>query len=195
MSSRPKPLRPTEIDDERAKELLKEAKTGWYGDTAFFGAMAHVTELLKQITTTLQLFPQGQHINTIMLELMRLKIAECHQCAYCATVRTIEIRDEVAPKEDAVFGEVDKHGLTHREYLAVSLAEKLSEDPHKIQDSLFENLQNALTEGEIIELLLFASLEIGLDRFCIALELNTTDDSSYPDLEYPLEDPRPKTEY
>jgi hypothetical protein len=51
------------------------------------------------------------------------------------------------------------------------------------------------TEREIVELLLFASLEVGLDRFCIALELQPTDNSAYRDsVEYPMENPRPKTE-
>lgn len=99
------------------------------------------------------------------------------------------------PKEDAVFGEVDPNGLTRREYLAVSLAEQLSEDPHRIRDEFFEELSHVFTEREIVELLLFASLEVGLDRFCIALELQPTDNSAYPDsVEYPMENPRPKTE-
>lgn len=130
-----------------------------------------------------------------LLELMRLKVAEVHQCAYCATVRTLEVRDTAEPKEDAVFGDIDADELTRREYLAVSLAEQFSEDPHRITDDLFEELQDVFTDAEIIELLLFASLEVGLDRFCIALELQPTDDSAYPgDVTYPMENPRPKPE-
>jgi alkylhydroperoxidase family enzyme len=126
---------------------------------------------------------------------MRLKIAECHQCAYCATVRTLDVREAVAHKEDAVFGTVDEEGLSREEYLAVRLAEQLSQDPHRLTGEFFDELRDVYTESEIIELLLFGSLEVGLDRFCIALELQTTDDSAYPDdLEYPLENPRPKTE-
>lgn len=195
MPERPEALGPDDIDDRRVKELLEEAETGWYGDAAFFGAMAHTGKIFKRIVETFLLFPQGDNVDTEMLELMRLKVAECHQCAYCATVRTLEVRDEVAPKEDAVFGDIDEDGLSYREYLAVSLAERLSEDPHRIQDKLFKDFQEVFSEDEIVELLLFASLEIGLDRFCIALELQTTDDSAYPDdIEYPLETPRPKTE-
>lgn len=62
-------------------------------------------------------------------------------------------------------------------------------------DEFFEDLQEVFSEAEIIELLLFGSLEVGLDRFCIALELQPTDDSAYPDeVDYPLENPRPKTD-
>ena len=195
MPARPNIIRPEETEDPTVRERLKEAETSWYGDAAFFGAMAHCPEIFQTIVATFESFGRGEHIDSELLELMRLKIAEVHQCAYCATVRTLDVRDTVKPKEDAVFGTIDEDGLTRREYLAVSLAEQLSEDPHRIHDKLFDTLQKVFTEAEIIELLLFGSLEVGLDRFCIALELQPTDDSAYPnDVEYPLENPRPKIE-
>lgn len=194
MESRPEPLEPDDVEDGEARDLLADAETGWYGDAAFFGAMAHCTEAFKHLTAAFESFGRRENVDTELLELMRLKVAECHQCAYCATVRTLEVRDEVAPKEDAVFGDVDEDDLTRREYLAVSLAESLSEDPHRLTDEFFRDLGEVFSEDEIVELLLFAGLEVGLDRFCIALELQTTDESAYPDdIEYPMENPRPKT--
>lgn len=194
MSPRPEPRDPTDVDDDRTRELLEDAETGWYGDSAFFGAMAHCPEIFEHIVAAFESFGRGANVDTELLELMRIKVAETHQCAYCATVRTLEVRDAVAPKEDAVFGEVDPEGLSRREYLAVSLAEGLSNDPHRLSDDFFADLSEEFTEGEVVELLLFGSLEVGLDRFCIALELQPTDESAYPDdVEYPLENPRPKT--
>ncbi|AGB35975.1 carboxymuconolactone decarboxylase family protein [Natronococcus occultus] len=194
MPLRPEPREPADVDDDRTRELLEDAETGWYGDSAFFGAMAHCPELFDHIVAAFESFGQGANVDTELLELMRIKVAETHQCAYCATVRTLEVRDAVAPKEDAVFGEIDPEGLSRREYLAVSLAEGLSTDPHRLSDDFFAELGEEFTEQEVVELLLFGSLEIGLDRFCIALELQPTDESAYPDdVEYPLENPRPKT--
>lgn len=194
MSERPDSVRTGEIDDSEVNDILETAEDS-YGDAAYFGAMAHTPELLKRIVETFDAFGQGERIDSALLELMRLKIAECHQCAYCATVRTLDVREAVAHKEDAVFGTVDEEGLSREEYLAVRLAEQLSQDPHRLTGEFFDELRDVYTESEIIELLLFGSLEVGLDRFCIALELQTTDDSAYPDdLEYPLENPRPKTE-
>ena len=194
MSPRPEPREPEEVDDRRIRELLEEAQTGWYGDSAFFGAMAHCPDVFENVVAAFESFGQGANVDTALLELMRIKVAETHQCAYCATVRTLEVREEVAPKEDAVFGDVDPDGLSRREYLAVTLAERLSTDPHRLSDEFFAELAEEFTEQEVVELLLFGSLEVGLDRFCIALELQTTDESAYPDdVEYPLENPRPKT--
>jgi alkylhydroperoxidase family enzyme len=195
MGSRPNIIRPQDTDDQTTRELLREAESSWYGDAAFFGAMAHRPEIFKNIVTMFESFGQGTSVDLELLELMRIKVAELHQCAYCATVRTVEVRNAVKPKENAIFGDIDEDRLTDREYLAVSLAEEISEDPHKIRENLFDDLQGVFAESEIVELLLFASLEVGLDRFCIALELQPTDNSAYPDhVEYPMEDPRPKTE-
>lgn len=189
MSSRPSIVEPGESTDESINKLLYESEEDWYGDAAFFGAMAHQPILLKRIVALFDAFSQGEHIDAEILELMRLKVAETHQCAYCATVRTQDVRDEVAPKEASVFGEVDTDALTRREYLSVRLAEQLSADPHRITDAFFEELGEVYSDREIIELLLFASIEVGLDRFCIALELDTTERSSYPTgLAYPFED-------
>ncbi|NIC00869.1 carboxymuconolactone decarboxylase family protein [Halobacterium sp. R2-5] len=195
MSGRPDIVRPGEADDEAVNDLLEEAQSDWYGDAAFFGAMAHVPPVFKRIVDTFEAFGQGEHVDPALFELMRLKVAECHQCAYCATVRTLEVRDEVADKETHVFGTIDEDGLTRREYLAVRLAEQLSENPHRITEEDFEELRDVYTDSEIIELLLFGSLEVGLDRFCIALELQTTGDGPYPDdIDYPLEEARPERE-
>jgi len=193
MSGRPDIVRPGEAADEVVNDLLEEAQRGWYGDAAFFGAMAHVPPVFKRLVDTLEAFGQGEHVEPVLFELMRLKIAECHQCAYCATVRTLDVRDEVADKEDHVFGTIDENGLARREYLAVRLAEQLSEAPHSITEEHFVELRDEYTESELVELLLFGCLEVGLDRFCIALELRTTGDGPYPDdIAYPLEDDRPE---
>lgn len=191
--SRPNIVHPGESDDAEVNELLREAEQGWYGDTAFFGAMAHQPALFKRITELFSEFARNGYIDEEIFELVRLKVAEAHQCAYCATVRTQDVREEVAPKEEAVFGEVDADALTRREYLAVRLAEQLSTDPHRMTDECFEGLGEVYSDAEIIELLLFTTIEIGLDRFCIALELDTTERSPYPSgLEYPFEDPKPR---
>jgi alkylhydroperoxidase family enzyme len=189
MTSRPEIVKPGESDDSEVNKLLHEAEEGWYGDAAFFGAMAHTPVLFTRLYDTLDAFPSGESITPELLELMRLRIATVHECAYCATVRTIDVRDEVADREGAVLSdEIDSDQLTHREELAVTLADYFTSNPHRITDEFVDALREAFGDAETVELLLFTSLEVGLDRFCIALELDTTDASSYPsDLDYPHE--------
>lgn len=188
MPSRIEHVRPGNAADESVNELLSEAEEGWYGDAAFFGVMAHQPTLLERIVSVFRAFPQSEQLSPETLELARLKVADLHRCAYCATVRTVAVRGDVSPKEEAVFGEIDPGSLTRREELAVRLAEGMSTDPQRITDEFFDELRVVFDDATLIELLLFVSLEIGLDRFCIALTLDTTEESHYPSgLEYPFE--------
>lgn len=188
MASRIDPVEPGESDDEEVNQILLESEEGWYKDSAYFGAVAHQPRLLKRLVRTFRLFPRSDSIDAEILELMRLRVAAVHGCAYCGTVRTWEVKDAIEPKEDAVFGdEIDASELTRREELAVRVADHMSRDPQKISDEFFNELREEYSEEAIIELLLFTGLEVGLDRLCIALRLDTTEDSPYPSgLEYPL---------
>ncbi len=190
MPSRIRPLEPGEADDPEVNDRLRETVEGWYGDSAFFGAMAHRPELLERFMETFEAFAAGS-FDPELLELARLRVAAAHQCAYCATVRTRDVEEAVAPKEAAVFGEaVDTGALSRREALAVRFADQMSENPQRITDAFFEELREVFTEEEVVELALFLSLEVGLDRFTIALELDTSEDSPYPTgLEYPYSGP------
>lgn len=187
-------LGPEAVDDPAVAALLSEAETERYGDSAYYGAMAHRPALLRAVVSLFDRFPDSPGIEPHVLELMRLKVAEVSQCAYCATVRTQEVREQVAPKEAAVLGEeVDADALDPREYHAVRLARAVAEDPHRISDADFEEFRSVFADDELVELLLFACLEVGLDRFCIALTLDTTDRSHYPSgLSYPLEEATPR---
>ncbi len=189
MSSRIEPIDPGESDDDEVNEILRESEEGWYKDSAYFGAVAHQPRLLKRLVRMFRLFPRSDSIDSETLELMRLRVAAVHGCAYCGTVRTWEVKDEVEPKEDAVFSnQIDASQLTRREELAVHVADYMSGDPQEISDEFFVELKEEYSDETIIELLLFAGIEVGLDRFCIALQLDTTEQSPYPtELEYPLD--------
>ncbi|WP_265108723.1 carboxymuconolactone decarboxylase family protein [Halosolutus halophilus] len=189
MPPRIEPVGPGESDDEKVNEILQESENGWYKDSAYFGAVAHQPRLLKRLVRTFRLFPRSDSIDAETLELMRLRVAAVHGCAYCGTVRTWEVKEAVEPKEDAVFSDrIDTSKLTRREKLAVRVADYMSRDPQEMPDAFFAELSEEYSDEAIIELLLFAGLEVGLDRFCIALRLDTTETSPYPTgLEYPLE--------
>lgn len=191
MTSRIDPVTPETASEEWLVDLLTEAEEEWYGDSAFFGAMAHQPTLCRGLVDVLGEFPRSEALSPELLELVRLKVADTHRCAYCATVRTRAVEDDVAPKEEAVFGDVDEERLDEREREAVELAELLSTDPHRLSDERFDALRETFGESALVELLLFVSLEVALDRFCIALTLDTTERSRYPTgLTYPFDETR-----
>jgi AhpD family alkylhydroperoxidase len=188
MSSRIDPLEPGETGDEVTDELLREANAV-YEDSAYFGAIAHKPELFRRLLQLFDPFPDSDALDEELLEVARLAVAEANGCAYCATVRNKDVEEAVSEKERAVFGDPDAEDLlSDEERLAVELAERLSTEPHRITDEFVADLRESFGEEGFVELLLFVSLEVGLDRFTIALELTPDEKSPYPsDLEYPFE--------
>lgn len=189
MPSRIEPLAPGEANDDEVNRILEESETDWYRDSAYFGVVAHLPRLLKRFVRTFRLFPITDEIDAETLELMRLRVAFVHGCAYCGTVRSWDVKDAVEPKENVIFSEtIDSSTLTDREELAVRVADYMSKDPQKISDDFFDELREEYSDEAILELLVFAALEVGLDRFCIALRLDTSEKSPYPTgLTYPLD--------
>lgn len=190
MPSRIEPLEPGESDDERVNEILHQFEEDWWADTAMMGVVGRVPPLLKTIIPVFESFFAGERIEPHIFEMMRLKTGEINRCAYCASVRSQGVRDEVGPKEDALFGDIDADEFGPREYLAVDLAEQMAGDPNYITDEFFADLREEFTDDEIVELVFAASIFNWGNKFNITMTLDADEASQYPTgLEYPLEDP------
>ncbi len=183
------PIKPGESSDSQVNELLQQAVEGWWNDSAMFGTMAHQPDLLKTIVPVFAAFFMAGRLPPHMFELMRLKTGEINQCTYCATVRAAGVREDVGPKESAVFGEIDESKLTRREYLGIKLAEYMAGDPNFIPDSFYDELKAEFTKEEIVELVFGCSVFNFGNKFNITMRLDATDESKYPTgLTYPLEE-------
>ena len=188
MSSVVQPMKPGESPDSRVNELLQQAQEGWWNDTAMFGVIARQPDLLKTIVPVFEAFFMAGRIPPHMFELMRLKTGEINRCTYCATVRAAGVREDVAPKELAVFGEIDSGALSRREYLGIKLAEYMAGDPNYIPDSFYDELKSEFTEEEIVEMIFGCSVFNFGNKFNITMRLDATEESSYPSgMTYPLE--------
>lgn len=188
MSSVVQPIKIGESPDPAVNDLLQQAKDGWWNDTAMFGVIARQPDLLKTIVPVFAAFFMAGRIPPHMFELMRLKTGEINRCTYCATVRVAGIREQVAPKEGAVFGEIDENALSRREYLGVKLAEYMAGDPNYIPDAFIQELKAEFTEDEIVELIFGCSLFNFGNKFNITMRLDATEESKYPTgMSYPLE--------
>ncbi len=188
MSSVVQPINIGESPDSAVNDLLQQAKDGWWNDTAMFGVIARQPDLLKTIVPVFAAFFMAGRIPPHMFELMRLKTGEINRCTYCATVRVAGIREQVAPKEGAVFGEIDENALSRREYLGVKLAEYMAGDPNYGPDAFIQELKGEFTEDEIVELIFGCSLFNFGNKFNITMRLDATEESKYPTgMSYPLE--------
>jgi len=182
-----KPLKPGQSPDADVNALLQQAREGWWNDTAMFGVIARQPDLLKKIVPVFEAFFLAGRIPAHMFELMRLKTGEINRCTYCATVRAAGVRAEVAPKESAVFGDIDEKALTRREYLGVKLAEYMAGDPNYIPDSFYAKLKAEFSEEEIVELIFACSVFNFGNKFNITMRLDPDEESKYPKgMTYPL---------
>ncbi len=188
MPSRIEPLKPGESGDAEVNRMLDESVEGWFNDSAMFGLIGRQPDLLKTIVPVFEAFFLAGRIEPHIFELMRLKTGEINQCTYCATVRVGALREAVAPKELAVFGDIDASQLSRREVLAVRLAEAIAGDPNFMPDGLFDELHEEFTDDEIVELVFGCSVFNFGNKFNISMRLDSTAESAYPrDLSYPLE--------
>ena len=188
MPSRIEPLKPGESGDAEVNRILDDSVEGWFNDSAMFGLIGRQPDLLKTIVPVFEAFFLAGRIEPHIFELMRLKTGEINQCTYCATVRVGALREAVAPKELAVFGDIDGSQLSRREELAVRLAEAIAGDPNFMPDGLFDELHEEFTDDEIVELVFGCSVFNFGNKFNITMRLDSTEESAYPkDLGYPLE--------
>ena len=188
MSSVVKPLNPGESPDPTVNDLLQQAKEGWWNDTAMFGVIARQPDLLKTIVPVFEAFFMAGRIPPHMFELMRLKTGEINRCTYCATVRAAGVRDQVGPKEGAVFGDIDESALSRREFLGIKLAEYMAGDPNYIPDAFYDELKAEFSQEEIVEMIFGCSVFNFGNKFNITMRLDATEESKYPTgLTYPLE--------
>jgi alkylhydroperoxidase family enzyme len=182
-----KPLKPGESADPDVNKLLEDARDGWWNDTAMFGVIARQPDLLKRIVPVFEAFFMAGRIPPHMFELMRLKTGEINRCTYCATVRAAGVRDDVAPKEGAVFGDIDEKALTRREYLGVKLAEYMAGDPNYIPDGFYDELKAEFSPAEIAELVFGCSVFNFGNKFNITMRLDAAETSDYQSgMTYPL---------
>jgi uncharacterized peroxidase-related enzyme len=177
-----------ESPDSAVNALLQQARDGWWKDGAMFGVLARQPSLLKSIVPVFEAFFMAGRIPPQLFELMRLKTGEINRCAYCATVRTAGIREQVAPKECAIIGKIDERGLSRREFLAVRLAEQMAGDPNSIADSFYQELKADFSDEEIVELVFACAIFNFGNKFNITMRLDTSAESEYPKgMTYPFE--------
>jgi uncharacterized peroxidase-related enzyme len=188
MSNLIQPMKCGESPDSEVNDLLQQARDGWWKDGAMFGVLARQPSLLKSIVPVFEAFFMAGRIPPQLFELMRLKTGEINRCAYCATVRTAGIRDQVAPKECAVLGKIDENSLSRREYLAVKLAAQMAGDPNSITDIFYRELKAEFSDEEVVELVFACAIFNFGNKFNITMRLDTTAESEYPKgMSYPFE--------
>ena len=197
MSARIQSLAAGSSHDPAINSLIDFARNG-FGDTQMFGLLARRPELLKRIASVFAYFLAGEGglIEPRLLELMRVRGAHLNACTYCATVRLQPVAEEVKAKE-AALGVCDISGmtkaqavgalrdklitseLTPREAAALSLVDRIVVDPHSVDDALFAELRQHISDEEIIELICGSSLFTWAGTLNTVVRVDTDRDGKY----------------
>jgi alkylhydroperoxidase family enzyme len=108
-----------------------------------------------------------------LMELMRLRIAFHNQCRSCMAIRYRDaINDGLT--EDLVCSlekPYEAPGLTDAERAAIRFGELLASNHLAIDDSVYEDLHKYFSDGDIVEIGLYAALCVGVGRLAATLHM------------------------
>ena len=108
-------------------------------------------------------------------EAARARIAELNSCPLCLDWRSDELRDEGVDED--LYKHVSEWrtwpGYTERERLAIEFGERFVEDHQNMNDEWFEQLRNAFSDEEIVDLTLCCGTYLAFGRFLNVLQLET----------------------
>lgn len=163
-----KPLALGDSDNTLVNQRLGEAQSAWWNDSAFFGLLGHKPALLEAVVQLFQTAVDVEGVPLYILEMMRLKGSQINKCDYCLQQRFAVVKDTVADREVNIFAELDRRNFNNQEFLALSLAEKMAEDPNNIGEAFFDELRTEFSEQQIL------GLVFAVSTFSLGNKINST---------------------
>ena len=116
---------------------------------------------------------QGRRLPRRLLELVRLRIGFHNQCRSCMAMRFQSALDD-GLTEDMVCSlekPMEAENLSDAEKAALEYADIFATNHFAIDDATIEKLRQHFTEGEIVELGMFAGFFLGIGRFLSSLDI------------------------
>jgi alkylhydroperoxidase family enzyme len=134
---------------------------------------AHRPELALGLGAFSGALKRNRRLPERLMEVMRLRIAFHNQCRSCMAIRyTDAVNDGLT--EDLVCSlekPYEAPGLTDAERAAIRFGELLASNHLSIDDSVYAELHKHFTDGEIVEIGMYASLCVGLGRWAATLHM------------------------
>lgn len=134
---------------------------------------AHRPELALGLMSFSGSLKRHRRLDPRLVELVRLRIAFHNQCRSCMAIRyTDAVNDGLT--EDLVCSlekPYEAPGLTDAERAAIRFGELLASNHLSIDDSVYAELHKHFTDGEIVEIGMYASLCVGLGRWAATLHM------------------------
>jgi alkylhydroperoxidase family enzyme len=108
-----------------------------------------------------------------LMELMRLRIAFHNQCRSCMAIRYEDAMND-GLTEDLVCSLAQPYeapDLSDAEKVAIRFGELLASNHLAIDDALYAQMHEHFTDGEIVEIGMYASLCVGVGRWAATLHM------------------------
>jgi uncharacterized peroxidase-related enzyme len=160
------------IDPENAspevKEIYEQKLRGKPGNSQ--KALAHRPELLKNFLSFYA--SVGRSLDRKLYELIYIRVSLINQCHYCLQHHLASSkRVGLTPDDWSALKEGKYSRFSEKEQAALAYAEKLTRDPHSINDGDFALLKKHFTDPEILDLHLLSGLANLTNRFTDPLGL------------------------
>src|SRR5438045_3948603 len=114
-------------------------------------AIAHRPDMLKNFLTFYA--SVGRSLDRKLYELIYIRVSMINQCHYCLQHHLASSKRTGVTAEDwkLLQGE-DLSRFTEKEQTALRYAEKLTRDPHSVNDGDFAELKKHFSDAEIVDL-------------------------------------------
>jgi alkylhydroperoxidase family enzyme len=134
---------------------------------------AHRPELAMGLGAWGGALKRNRQLPERLMELMRLRIAFHNQCRSCMAIRYKDAQND-GLTEDLVCSlekPYEAPDLTEREKVAIRFGELLATNHLAIDDEMYARLHEHFTDGEIVELGMYAALCVGVGRWAATLHM------------------------
>jgi alkylhydroperoxidase family enzyme len=159
------PLSDDELPPDVSASILVARRDGALSSTVLPRIWARRPELAHAQIALHGRFYNSSVLPARLLELVRLRVASINQCQVCQTSRkSADVTDD-----DIACLSDDDSRFTAAERAALSFATLLAADHLSIGEDEIARLSEHFTDGEIVELGMFAALMVGSGRLARAL--------------------------
>jgi AhpD family alkylhydroperoxidase len=151
-----------------------------HGDTTFVEVMGNAPDVAKWYSDQFygQLFKSGR-IDAKLMELVRLRLANVHGCAFCnRSDRIAALSAGLSEAEVDAIGDYAAGPFDDRQKAALELADVMALTNAKgaVSRPLYDRLKTHFTDAELVELGVVMAVLTGMAKFIFAYDLVEKED-------------------
>lgn len=151
-----------------------QAFAGGYGSFAEqVGVLAHVPSAMLHLTSMLLELRERRNTPLRYVEMAVVVVSMLNKCHFCVDQHRplLQVEGISAEGVDGILDYANHPELDDRDKAVVEYAIRVTNDPKRIPERLFERLRDNFSEGQIVELTLRIALCGFFNRFNDALQI------------------------